>query len=66
MCLRKAWLYQVQSLLHNFHMLPQVQLRLFIYPTSTSTMGRTQQGSNKREQETVRVTFSQAHSHASE
>jgi hypothetical protein len=46
--------YQVQSLLHNFHMLPQVQLRLSIasninkhYGQNTKNKAATNQNNNK-------------------
>ena len=54
MCLRKAWLYQVQSLLHNFYMLPHVQLCLSIasninkhYGQNTSNKAATNENNNK-------------------
>lgn len=63
MCLRKAWLHQVQSLLHNFHMLPQVQLcpSIASYIDKYYRQNTKQQGSNKREQQqTVHIILSQA------
>jgi len=54
MCLRKAWLYRVQRLLYNFHMLPQVQLCPSIasyinkhYGQNTNNKAATNENNNK-------------------